>query len=180
MTTDTSHARPWPLLILLLALLVVPLVYLFVYVGGFDRLAEARQPRGPAYAFQAPKLGGGEIALADYRGRPVVLNFWASWCPPCRAEAPDFQRVWQAYQSQGIVFLGVDVSDGEAAALAYVRDYGITYPSVVDTRNDISTAYGATSLPTTVFINQDGLVVGKRVGPMSEGQLVARVEELLR
>lgn len=147
-------------------------------VAGPPVASEVSRPVAPD--FIAPSFAGGDLTLSDFRGKPVVLNFWASWCPPCRAEASDLQRVSQAYRSRDVVFVGVNVQDSEPDARVYLRDFGVTYPNVRDTTDEISVAYGTTGLPTTFFVDREGHVGDLWVGPLTEQQLVARVEELLQ
>ena len=86
--------------------------------------------------------GGGELDLAHYRGSVVLLNFWATWCVPCRSEMPVFERAQQQYRDQGLVVLGVDFQENEADVLAYLREIGVTFPSAIDRGGDV-TRHGA-------------------------------------
>src|SRR5439155_16146417 len=103
--------------------------------------------------FALPALGQLDpIALGDSRGQVVVLNFWASWCRPCREEAPTLERLARQYRSRGVRFLGVDSRDTKGDALAFQRRYGITYPSVFDPDGNLEQAYRVVGLPTTFLI----------------------------
>ncbi len=173
----TAGRRAWwgsPLIVALAFLGLAALAFLSRGGAVAPAIAEARPP---APDFAAPSFAGGEIALAAFRGKPVVLNFWASWCPP---EARELERVWQAYRNRGIVFLGVNIQDPEPEARAFLHAFGVTYPNVRDVTNGIATAYAVGALPTTVFIDRDGRIAGRWVGILTEQQLVARVEELLQ
>lgn len=163
----------------LLAVAVVVFLGLSGSLGPAGGLAGGRAPQ-LAPTFAAATFDGAEVSLADFRGRPVVLTFWASWCPPCRAEAPALERTWRTYQGRGVAFLGVNIQDTEAAARLFLREFGITYPSVRDATNEIATRYAVRGIPTTVFIDGDGYVQEFTVGGLTEQHLVARVEELLR
>jgi cytochrome c biogenesis protein CcmG, thiol:disulfide interchange protein DsbE len=166
----------------LVAALAVVAALAYLYAGGAATpptgAAAGRRPL--ATDFSAPSFSGQELRLADFGGQPVVLNFWASWCPPCRAEARDLERAWQAYRERGVVFLGVDIQDSEPEARVFLHEFGVTYPNILDAANEIAVTYGISGIPTTIFIDRDGRIAGHRVGPLSEQQLVARVEELLR
>ncbi len=169
------------LLVAAVALLALaPLAYLLLSLTGLSIAVPGVERTRPAPDFTAPGLAGGPLRLSDLKGRPVVLNFWASWCPPCRAEMPEFERVWQTYRERGVVFVGVATSDRTDKAQAFLLESGVSYPNVLDAGNDVATMFGATSLPTTVFIDREGRIVGRRVGALSAGQVAAQVEELLR
>lgn len=133
----------------------------------------------PALDFTLPLFSGGEFTLSDYRGQPVVINFWASWCPPCREEAPGLERTWRRYRDQDVMFVGVDIQDAESDARAYIREFDITYPNGPDTSGIITMDYGVVGIPVTYFVDREGVVVRRFVGALPEGQLVAWVEELL-
>ncbi len=168
----------------LLLIVLAPFAASLLYAGAanglpLDRLAN-KGDNTPAPNFSLPSFAGGDIDIAGYRGHPVVLNFWASWCPPCRAEAPAVQRVWDTYRDQGVVFLGVNSSDNDRAARAYLQEYGVTYPNVRDDAGDVAPLYHADSLPTTILIDRDGRIVARRVGAVQEQWLAARIEDLLK
>lgn len=139
----------------------------------------------PAPAFTAPRLDRkGQLSLSDLRGKGVVMNFFASWCAPCRAEAKDLEGTYQKHRSRGIVFLGVDIEqDTWDEALAFVEEFGITYPAVRDSKGEIAEKYQMFGLPTTVFIDKDGIIRSKFVGPFlgQEGlkELERRIKEIM-
>jgi cytochrome c biogenesis protein CcmG/thiol:disulfide interchange protein DsbE len=96
----------------------------------------------PAPDFTLTTFDGAKISIADLRGKPVVINFWASWCPPCRVEAPLLEQAWGAFKERGVSFLGVDIQDKKEDALAYIREFGVTYPNGPDPTGEISIDYG--------------------------------------
>lgn len=103
-------------------------------------------------------MGSGSLGLRRYEGRVVVLNFWASTCPPCRKEVPELEELWRTYRSRGVRVLGVDYVDGPAAAVAFARSHGMTYPSVIDGNGRLGDDYGIFGLPTTFIIAPDGRI----------------------
>lgn len=147
-----------------------------------DVPAGTEEPAGPwpAPPFALPSLRGPDrIALADFRGRVVVLNFFASWCRPCALEAATLERAWQATRTQGVVFLGVAVQDRYADARAFLDAHGVTYPAVFDDRGDLMLAYRVVGIPTTFFVSPAALVTGQHagifVGDEGLGRLLERV-----
>ena len=132
----------------------------------------------PAPDFTLPLMDGGELVLSQHLGQPVVINFWASWCPPCRDEARPLERTWRAYKDKGVLIVGVDIQDTDAEGIAYLREFGITYPNGTDLNGEITVDYGVIGLPVTFFVNRDGVVERRWVGAIGEAQLVAWVEEL--
>lgn len=121
--------------------------------------------------FSLPALRGeGEIALSDFSGSPVVLNFWASWCGPCKDEAPILAAAERAWRDQGVVFLGVDTADNRDDALAFEETFGIEYASVFDVDSTLSQSYGVIGYPETFFIDADGLIRAKHVGVIPDAE----------
>ncbi len=127
---------------------------------------------------------GGRLALHSLRGHPVLLNFWASWCAPCRAETPLLMRLYQVYGPRGVSFVGVDVQDDAADARRFVGQYHVGYTVVASRDETVMTSYAILGLPTTVFIDADGVIrdrqVGGFIGPDGEKALAEKLERLLR
>jgi cytochrome c biogenesis protein CcmG/thiol:disulfide interchange protein DsbE len=140
--------------------------------SGFTRLQK------PAPEFTLPLLDGGELVLAQHLGQPVVINFWASWCPPCRQEARVLERTWRSYREKGVMFVGVNIHDTDSDAITFLKEFDVTYPNGLDRDGKITVDYGVIGLPVTFFVNQDGIVERRWVGAIREAQLVAWVEEL--
>jgi len=135
----------------------------------------------PASEFTLPLYdpfnGMTEFRLNDYRGQTVVLNFWASWCPPCRDEAPVLEAVWRQYQDQDVLFVGIDIWDTERDARAYMREFNITFPNVIDNRGKVAVEYGLTGVPETYFITPDGTISRKVIGAISQAVLEESIAE---
>jgi cytochrome c biogenesis protein CcmG, thiol:disulfide interchange protein DsbE len=144
------------------------------------KLGGGRTPPAPAFALtrlDAP----GKLALASLRGKVVVLNFWASWCAPCKSEAPRLEAAWQRYRQQGVVVLGVDGQDFSGDAKRFIRKHKITYPNVHDGPGDVGTKYGVTGFPETYFVDRRGRLVGDRVvGEVSAAKLIAGIQRALQ
>ena len=114
-------------------------------------------------AMLRPDSGKSALSLSNFKGKPVVLNFWASWCEPCKEEIPLLESTWKHVQAQGkdVVFLGIDYQDTNNNSLSFLQSNNITYQTVVDADGSVSTKYGVASLPDTIFINRDGTVMSK-------------------
>lgn len=128
-----------------------------------------------ALDFTVQDYEGNEVKLSDYIGTPIVLNFWASWCPPCRDEMPHFNKVSEEYAKDELLFLMVDLVDGGRETVEkgkkYVEDNGYTFTVLFDTKQNAAATYGIRSLPTTFFINKDGSIIGGLEGGIDEETL---------
>lgn len=131
----------------------------------------------PEAQLAATDLDEFEGILAGLRGTPVVVNVWASWCAPCRAEMPLLERAAQSYEGRAVV-LGVDSRDEPGAARAFLDDVGVTYPNVWDRTGAIRRALGLRGFPTTYFFDRDGTLVASVVGGVSEARLAAQLQDL--
>lgn len=147
-------------------------------IGTFT--ARAERDATPAPDLEGPALGGGRLALADYRGKVVLVNLWASWCGPCRREQPDLERVWREYKDRGVQFLGLNVRDQEAAALAYQDEFGVTYPSFFDPSSRFAHELRAQVLPTTYVIDREGRIAFRLVGTVDGALLREALDAILR
>jgi cytochrome c biogenesis protein CcmG/thiol:disulfide interchange protein DsbE len=139
---------------------------------GFELGLLERGDPGPALAPVFDRaVRDGRVDLDELRGRPVVLNFWASWCIPCREEAPVLERAWKEARRQGVLFLGLDVRDLRDEARAFLREFRLTYPSVRDGGGDSMRPWGVTGIPETFFLTADRRVAGHIIGAVTDEQL---------
>jgi cytochrome c biogenesis protein CcmG/thiol:disulfide interchange protein DsbE len=120
-----------------------------------------------------------KLALADLRGQIVVINFWASWCVECYKEAKLLEQAWQDHKDRGVIFIGVDYLDTDKEGLAYLQEYGITYPSGPDLGNKISEDYAITGVPETFFIDREGHIIHVQIGPIEQDQLYGLLDQLI-
>jgi peroxiredoxin len=137
---------------------------------------------GSAPDFKLPRLTGpGRLSTDDLDGSPYVLNFWATWCDPCRKEMPAFERVWRRYKSRGVVIVGVNINDDLGDAREFAGDLGITYPLVVDENDELATELGVKGLPQTFFVDAAGAIVdtGAELGIMTEAELTKTIDRIL-
>jgi peroxiredoxin len=132
--------------------------------------------------FSLPSITGHMVTLSAYQGQPLILNFWASWCSPCKSEMGTFNDIYKTYHPQGVTLLAVNVTnqDNKKDVLSFVKSNGLTYPILLDESGDVARLYKIRSLPTTLFIQPDGRVLEKAIGgPLQESYLVAQITELL-
>jgi cytochrome c biogenesis protein CcmG/thiol:disulfide interchange protein DsbE len=167
-------------------LLVVGLTNQTVSTSVVDALEAGKRPSAPAFSLPVLIPGGGvgpvdaTVSLGSLAGRPVVLNFWASWCPPCQAEAPILERVWERYRARGVLIMGLDTQDVREDGVRFAHDYETTYPSVRDGSDRVRDAYGLTGLPETYLIDAQGRVALHIAGPITQlEQLTVPLEDLL-
>ncbi len=118
----------------------------------------------PLPAITLPAFDGRRVSLTDLRGRPALLNFWASWCVPCAEEAPILEAIWVTYRAKGLVVVGVDTQDLEAPARRFLARHGITYMNIRDPDGSLARMFGTTGVPETFFVSGDGRIRGKFPG----------------
>lgn len=122
------------------------------------------EPPMEAPEFSLPDLEGKQVALKDFRGSVVFLNVWASWCPACRAEMPSMERLYQRLKDRGFTILAVNLRENPATVRAFMEQFRLTFPALLDRRGKVASLYGVWSIPTTVLIDPDGNIVGRAIG----------------
>ncbi len=167
--------------LVLVFLLGVPLVAVLAY--GFTR--DPREIPSPLIGRPAPPftlqlMDGRTLSLADLRGKVVFLNFWASWCPPCRAEARNLEASWERHRADDVVFLGINIQDTEEKARGFLREFGVTYANGIDAGNRVAIDYGVWGIPETFFLDRTGRITYKHVGALGTELIHAKLAEAQR
>nr|WP_026286146.1 redoxin domain-containing protein [Salsuginibacillus kocurii] len=129
----------------------------------------------PAPDFTLETLTGETVSLSDYEGRPVFLNFWATWCPPCRAEMPDMERFYEAYDME---ILAVNLRENAEEVQSFVEELGLTFPILMDENVEVADAYNVQPIPTSYFIDSDGIIRHMSIGPMNKEMMVNEYQQL--
>lgn len=134
---------------------------------------------GVAPDFSLTTFDGETITLSKLRGQVVIINFWASWCPPCRDEAAYLEATWRKYRDRGVILIGVDYVDTESNARAYLEEFDITYPNGPDVGQEIALAYRIKGVPETFYVDKEGQLRGVKIGPLFPPELDDVIETLL-
>jgi cytochrome c biogenesis protein CcmG/thiol:disulfide interchange protein DsbE len=190
---ELRERRRSPSVLRFVVVLVPALGFVALLYFGLQRTGTQATVGDPAPEFELSTLDGGTLSSEDLKGHPVVVNFWASWCVPCREEAPLLERTWRRYKDDGIVFVGVNIKDAESDAKAFVEEFDITYPVVRDLDQRLTRSFGVQGLPETFFIDHKWTFVGTEsgvrrgeqqgtvvLGAITEEQLVSNVDLLIR
>jgi peroxiredoxin len=161
-------------------LLPVAIGTLFFLVSGCVRMAQPpEEVRKTASEFTLNSLDGRAVSLSDFRGQVVVLNFWATWCPSCRAEMPDLERAYQAYKGKRVEFLGISVDTDTRLVDSFVKEVGVTYTILLDPSNRVASDYAIWALPTTYIVDEKGMIVGTPIGQLTESMLKEMLDQVL-
>lgn len=175
----SRNSRLGIIVVVIIAAVFVALLFLGMRKAVVDR------PDGVAPDFEVQFFNGYEwedrptASLSDFKGQPVVLNFWASWCVECRIEAELLENTWREYRDDGVIFLGVAYVDVEPKSIEYLQEYDITYPNAPDLRSSVSDKYDITGVPETFFIDQEGNVIHIQLGPVNETMLTGLIDQML-
>ena len=168
---------PWRRVALTL-LIIAPILALLAF--GFSR--DARYITSPLLAkpatpFSIELFNGGKLRLEDLRGKAIFLNFWASWCPPCRAEARDLEAAWRKLKDKNVIFIGVALQDTDQASLEFLKEFAVTYPNGKDDSGKIAIDYGVWGIPESFFIDPDGRITYKHVGGIRAAMVTEKLLE---
>lgn len=163
--------------------IVAVLGVLTLLAYGFTR--DPREIKSPLIGRRAPAFAltlfdGGSFDLEAHRDKVVVVSFWASWCVPCREEAPLLEAAWRAYRDRGVVFVGVNVQDQEASARQFIKEFGLSFPNGPDPGSRIAVDYGVYGIPEVFFVGRDGRIAYKHIGVIGARLLQAKVQDARR
>lgn len=131
----------------------------------------------PGPDFTLSDLEGREVTLSELQGKTVLINFWATWCKPCKEELPDLQAVYDEKSGQDFTVLAVDIQENKYDVIEFVRELGITLPVLVDPYGDVSSAYYVRVIPTSFFLDERGIIREYSVGPMNKGTILEKLEK---
>lgn len=139
------------------------------------------EPPEEAEDFTLKTLKGGTMSLKDYRGRLIFLNFWATWCGPCRAEMPSMQRLWEEFKEEDFVILAINIQEESKLVSSFMNERGLSFPVLLDEKGKVARSYGIRGIPTTFFLNPEGQIIGKAVGARdwASKESFQLIEELL-
>ena len=163
------------LIVLLIALLAYTLWSGLSGKGNVETPSQLVGRTAPEFALQS--FNGEEVKLSDFRGKTVLVNFWASWCHPCREEAPELERAYMSLSGKQVEFIGINVMDDKKSAEKYIKSFGGTFINVHDPENRVHLDYGVGGVPETFFVDPDGIITGKHRGPITEKMIMRYVED---
>ena len=148
----------------------IPSILFFIFLSltaniiTADQTITALTDKKPAVNFKLPDMDGNFHQLSDYKGKPVIINFWATWCPPCREELPSMNRGWEKIKSEGIAMIAINVGEDEDTIFAFTGDYPIDFTILLDQSGDVINQWPIKGLPTTFVIDTNGNIVYRAIG----------------
>jgi cytochrome c biogenesis protein CcmG/thiol:disulfide interchange protein DsbE len=163
----------------LIAAFAIILALLGLLAWGLRKVQAGPVESGMAPDFTLTSFDGRTLTLSELRGQVVIINFWASWCPPCREEAAYLEQTWRKYKNKGVIFIGVDWVDTEKEALAYMDEFDLTYFNGPDIGTRIAQAYNIQGVPETFYVAKNGELRGVHIGPLKSPELDEKIDELL-
>lgn len=172
----SSRGRVVGLTVGAILILVLMVVFGWKLVEGTRTQVDS----GLAPDFTLSLFDGGQLTLSDLQGQVVVVNFWASWCIPCRDEAAVLEEAWQRYRDKGVVFVGIAYLDTDKESKAFMEEFKVSYPSGPDLGTKIAPTYRLAGVPETFFVDKNGQIADLEIGPLTETRLVSAIETLLQ
>jgi len=172
MNGEKSQARKNTQLLLTILFVFIACVFLIIFLreerDSTVKTTKLLQPGIEVPNFVFPDINGKEVSLSDHRGKVVLLNVWATWCPPCRQEMPSMQRLYEKFKGESFEILAVSIdSEGREAVAPFMREMNLTFPALLDPRETIMSLYGITGVPESFIIDKDGILVKKIIGPIN-------------
>lgn len=171
-------------LLLILAVVGYNLLSQRVKPQHTSAVSSSQTSKTSAPNFTVQDANGNTTSFSEFKGKPIVLNFWASWCPPCKAEMPDYEKMYLQYSSKGVVFLMVNMTDGSrettATAKQFLKDNKYTFSAYFDVKSDAANTYGISSIPDSIFIDKDGNIVNTYEGMIDSATMKKNIEAIMK
>ncbi len=163
---------------------LIAAIFVILPALGFAQ-AQLMKPLDPPFeapAFELMDIDDQVYRLAQYKGQPLIINFWATWCPPCREEMPSMERAWQKVKNEGIVLLGINVGEDDESVFAFGAEYDLSFPLLLDTDGSVTKKWPIRGLPTTYVVDAEGQVIYQAIGgrPWDDEGLLDQVRALHR
>ena len=172
--------RPKIILIMVLALMLVSGLIMAGCSGPTSAPAQGPQIGKLAPDFKLSNLEGQSVSLGDFRGKPVLLNFWASWCGPCRYEMPFIQEIYEEWSGKGLIILAVNLQENPSQVKEFVESFGFSFPVLLATNQEVSLAYNIRGIPATFFIDKDGIIQDIKIGAFAgKTEIESRLRKIM-
>ncbi len=172
-----SNAVPKILTVLIIALLA------YTFWNGLSGKGDFQTPSHlvgkPAPEFALESFSGEKVKLSDFRGKTLLVNFWASWCHPCREEAPALERTYMSLSENQVEFIGINIMDDRKSAEEYIKSFGGSFVNIYDPENRVHLDYGVGGVPETFFVNPEGIITGKHRGPLTEKMIMSYIKDAI-
>lgn len=170
-----SNAASKILIVLIIALLAYTLWSGLSGKGGVETPSQLVGRPAPEFALKS--FDGDEVKLSDFRGKTLLVNFWASWCHPCREEAPALEKTYMSLSGRQVEFIGINIMDDRKSAEEYIKSFGGTFVNIYDPENRVHLDYGVGGVPETFFVNPEGIITDKHRGPLTEKMIMSYIEK---